>query len=63
MEPESSTQKACFRGWPLSLWHIPFVLFPCFSEPSLKGLIGGIPECLEVGGDGEAVLGLPHIFK
>ncbi len=23
----------------------------------------GIPECLEVGGDGEVVLGLPYIFK
>ena len=40
-----------------------FLFCPCFSEPSLKGLIGGILECLEVGGDGEAVLGLPHIFK
>ena len=27
------------------------------QDPSLKGLIGGIPECLEVGGDEEVVLG------
>ena len=41
LEPKPSTLEAGFCGWPLHLWHIPFVLCPSFSVRSRKGCIGG----------------------
>ena len=60
---DPSTQEAFFVVDPFNSGIFLSFYVQAFSEPSLKGLHRRHHLILGVGGDVEAVLGLPRIFK